>query len=310
MPPPKDATAGLEPTLQWMMAAITSPGGLPQGLMRAGQINDWAINDVVAVPSGVAPHSRLDIYARGYWLRLLDCLSADYPTLQRLLGEPLFEFFARRYLDQHPSQSFSLYGLGDRFPAFLRRSQSAAARAEGGAALRFPLELARIEQAIAVAVRAQGPEGDAPVSMDPAHLLLADGISIELPATTRLLLTRFPRTAFQPWLNGGTTDAPPTPGIGFLAVKRQRFRVSCEALSDWQFYGLAAARQQRRSLLSCVECAARRTKRPVPELLAKLAFWLPTAQAAGLVRLSVAPFGGTPAVARESIGAGNHETHA
>lgn len=286
MPPPKDTPTGLEPTLQWMMAAITSPGGLPQGLMRAGQINDWAIDDVVAVPPGVSPHSRLDIYARGYWLRLLACLSADYPALERLLGAQLFEFFARRYLDQHPSPSFSLYGLGDRFPDFLRCSQSAAARTEGGAALRFPLELARIEQAIAVSVRAQGPEGDIPASLAPTQLLLADGVHIELPATTRLLLTRFPLASFQPWLAGGTTDGPPTPGVGFLAVKRQRFRVSCTELSDWQFYGLAAARQQQRSLLSCVEFTARRTKRPVPELLAKLAFWLPTAQAAGLIRLA------------------------
>lgn len=289
MPPPKDTSAALEPTLHWMMAAITAPGGLAQGLKHAGQINDWGIDDIVAVPPGVAPHSRLDIYAQGYWLRLSACLSADYPALQRLLGDALFAFFARRYLDQQPSQSFSLYGLGDRFPDFLHRSQSTAAKHEGGTALRFPVELARLEQAIASSVRAQGPEGDTPAPLEPAQLLLADDVHIELPATTRLLLAHFPLSAFQPWLAGDTLDAPPPPGIGHLVVKRQGFRVRCEALSDWQFFCLAAAKRHRRSLLSCVEFAARRSQRPIPELLAKLAFWLPSAQAAGLVSVSVGP---------------------
>ena len=35
-------------------------------------------------------HERLEIYARQYWFRLLDCLYDDYPGLRSLLGQKRF----------------------------------------------------------------------------------------------------------------------------------------------------------------------------------------------------------------------------
>lgn len=277
--PASTARPDLAATQQWMLTAITAPGGLPQGLVQAQQACGWQIDDVVMAPPGISPHARLDIYAQGYWLRLLACLKADYPALLRLLGEPLFEFFARAYLTQHPSQSFSLYDLGDGFARFLRRSQSAAQKAASDGTLSFPIDLARIEQALAASQRASGLEGEVCEAIDPLHLLLGGGMNIELPATTRLVLAHYPLSAFQPWLNGDTASEPPEKHTAYIAIKRQRYRVSCEALTDWQFYFLAAARHGKRPLLACAEAAARRTQRPTSELLAKLAFWLAAAQA-------------------------------
>ena len=91
-------SSDLASTQRWMIAAITAPGGLPEGLAQALKAYNQTIEDVIIAPPGISPHSRLDIYAQGYWLRLFACLKADYPSLQRLLGEPLFEFFARAYL--------------------------------------------------------------------------------------------------------------------------------------------------------------------------------------------------------------------
>lgn len=287
-PNPHDATVpGLESTQRWMMAAITAPGGLPQGLQRAHEACGWDIGDVVAAPAGISPQGRLDIYAQGYWLRLFACLKADYPALQRLLGETLFEFFARAYLDRHPSQSFSLYDLGGQFPQFLRRSQSSAAKAAGEGKLNLPIDLARIEQAIAASLRATGLEGEAYEPADPMQLLLGEGVNIELPATTKLLLTHHPLSAMQPWFDNVTPDAPPEARTGYIAVKRQRYHVSCEELADWQFHFLAATRHRPRPLLHCAQAAARRCRRSVPEILAQLAFWLPTAQAGSLLSLSL-----------------------
>ncbi|TXT37902.1 MAG: hypothetical protein FD135_3269 [Comamonadaceae bacterium] len=281
------ATPNLASTQQWMMAAITAPGGLPQGLVHAQQACGWQIDDVVMAPPGISPHARLNIYAQGYWLRLFACLKADYPALLRLLGEPLFEFFARAYLDHHPSRSFSLYDLGCGFAAFLRRSQSAATKAANDGTLNFPIDLARIELAFAASQRASGLEGEVCEAIDPLHLLLGGGINIELPATTRLVLTHYPLSAFQPWLNGDTASEPPEKHIAYIAIKRQRYRVSYEALADWQFYFLAAARRRKRPLQACAEAAARRTQRPTSELLAKLAFWLAAAQAGGMVKMTL-----------------------
>lgn len=286
--PSPAASPGLAATQHWMLAAISAPGGLPEGLARAQQAHGWGIEDIVAAPPGISPHGRLDIYAQGYWLRLLACLQADYPALRRLLGEPLFEFFARAYLANHPSRSFSLYDLGNGFAHFLHRSQSAAAKAASHGQLRFPLELALIEQACSASLRASGLEGSDDGSVDPAALLLGGNMDIALPATTRLVIATHPLSAFQPWLDGDTPGGIPEDGTGYIVVARHRFHVSPHALTDWQFYCLAAARRQPRPLLHCVRAAARRCHRPIPEILALLAFWLPAAEAGGLLRLSQA----------------------
>lgn len=42
--------------------------------------------------------ARLDIYARGYVLRLLECLRAEFPILLALVGDQVFEMFASSYV--------------------------------------------------------------------------------------------------------------------------------------------------------------------------------------------------------------------
>ncbi|MBN3728729.1 DUF2063 domain-containing protein, partial [Burkholderia sp. Ac-20379] len=174
-----------------MQMATTHPGGLDAGLVQAAQHEGAGIAAVIATPAGVDPHARLAVYADGYWLRLIGCLEAEYPALLRLLGPTLFRFFARAYLHRHPSRSPTLHALGAAFPAFLLGSQ----RRTGGGAARpaaqtFPLDLARLERAIAESGRAAGlenaPHGVAATPMDVLPLLTGAACTIALPATTRL----------------------------------------------------------------------------------------------------------------------------
>lgn len=268
-----------------MLAAITDPNGLAAGLERARTEQGLAIGAVVAAPPGVDPRTRLNIYAEGYWLRLLACLHADYPALLRLLGEPLFEFFARGYLHHHPSTSPSLYDLGAAFPRFLRRSQT------GGPAARhrFPLELAALERAFTEALRSPGLEDEPPpVPLDPTLLLAGQSGTVGLPATTRLVALSHPLSAFRPWLAGESPPGLPETGRDYAAVRRHRHHVTWERLADWQFFALRHAARQPRPRLDCARAAARRTGRPLPEVQALLAFWLPAAQAGSLVALAAA----------------------
>ncbi len=281
---------GLVSLQRWMMTAITAPGGLPDGLAQARKAHDLVIEDVIEVPPGISPHSRLDIYAQGYWLRLFACLKADYPALQRLLGESLFEFFCRAYLSSHPSRGFSLYELGDGFARFLRRSQSASAKAADDGQLVLPLDLAQIERAMAASLRATGFESSDFEIVDPFDLLLGGNIEVVLPETTRLVVTHHPLSAFQALLHGSASPAPPETGISYLCVKRSYYHVSCVELTDWQFYFLLAAKAKttNRCLLKCVTAAARRSHRPLHDILAQLAVWLPMAQADSLLKLNPA----------------------
>ncbi len=272
-------------TQQWMLTAITAPKGLAEGLAKAQAAQGWSIENVIMAPAGISPHSRLDIYAQGYWLRLFACLKADYPALQRLLGAPLFEFFARAYLSNHPSRSFSLYDLGDGFAQFLRRSQSAAVKSADNGELQFPIDLAQIEQAIATSIRATGLENCELEMADPFSLLLEGNIKVVLPGTTRLVATHHPLSAFQPLLEGDALTGSPESGISYIAVKRYQYHVSCQKLTNWQFYFLLSAKANTRTLQECATAAARRAHKPSHEILTQLALWLPTAQAGGLLTL-------------------------
>lgn len=63
---------------------------------------------------------RLEIYARCYWFRLLDCLHEDCPGLRAVLGEKKFVRLAEAYLVRYPSRSFTLRNLPSRLEKFIR----------------------------------------------------------------------------------------------------------------------------------------------------------------------------------------------
>ncbi|WP_414447602.1 putative DNA-binding domain-containing protein [Burkholderia sp. 22PA0099] len=276
---------------RWMQMATTHPGGLDAGLAQAAQHEGADIVAVIAVPGGVDPLARLAVYADGYWLRLIGCLEAEYPALLRLLGPTLFRFFARAYLHRHPSRSPTLHALGAAFPAFLLGSQR---RAGGGVARpvsqSFPLDLARLERAIAESGRAAGIDnpvrGAGAATMDVLPLLTGASCTVALPATTRLLTLRHAADGIRPWLRGQRPDEPPARQANHVAIRRHRFRVSMEPLADWQFFALRRVARRPGTLAECARAAARRTGLSESELHARLALWLPTAQAASLVMLT------------------------
>lgn len=62
---------------------------------------------------------RLDVYAHGYRLRLIEVLDADYPALHTLAGDELFEQLARAYIAAHPSVFPNARWFGIHLPHFL-----------------------------------------------------------------------------------------------------------------------------------------------------------------------------------------------
>jgi hypothetical protein len=63
---------------------------------------------------------RLQIYARCYWFRIIDGMSADCPALRALLGEKKFFALVNAYLGKHPSRSHTMRDLCARVPQFIR----------------------------------------------------------------------------------------------------------------------------------------------------------------------------------------------
>lgn len=138
---------------RWMLDALLSPGAVAS----------------VAVAEQLLPGPELDaraclaIYQRSYGLRLERCLAEQFPALCHAVGEGLFHDFASEYLRAEPSDSYTLYQLGRRFPAWLEasrpdRDQPAHAREDW---IDFMVDLADYERALFCMFDAPGHEGGA-----------------------------------------------------------------------------------------------------------------------------------------------------
>ncbi|ABD54180.1 HvfC/BufC N-terminal domain-containing protein [Jannaschia sp. CCS1] len=131
----------------WMQAALINPRGV-RGEEVAARL----------VPSNrLSAAERLGIYQRSYIARLCACLAEQFPASRHALGDDLFDQFARVYLAEDPSDSYTLHELGRRFPAFLDASRPDADDPEPW--VTFMIDLARYERTLFVLFDAPGHEG-------------------------------------------------------------------------------------------------------------------------------------------------------
>ena len=130
--------------------------------------NPRAVDDVDAIfeaTPGLDAGQGLAIYQRSYYLRLTKCLQDQFPALNYALGADLFFDFAQEYIHAMPSESYTLYRLGERFSQYLNaerpdRDKSAAHREPW---IDFMVELADFEWQLFSLFDAAGHEfGDWP----------------------------------------------------------------------------------------------------------------------------------------------------
>src|SRR5262245_58775530 len=106
---------------------ITAPTGVGEALPHlaaeepaAAPLNRW-----ISGPDARFAEERLDVYANMYFYRLLDVLLGDYPKVLALVGQANFHNLVTDYVLAHPSENPSLRYVGERFPAFLKKSERA-----------------------------------------------------------------------------------------------------------------------------------------------------------------------------------------
>ncbi|GAB2702573.1 hypothetical protein GCM10010442_20950 [Kitasatospora kifunensis] len=182
---------------------------------------------------------RLDIYRRGYRLRLLEAMRGLHPGLCALLGRELFEDFALEYLDARPSRSPSLHQLGRHFAGHLAKRRPDRDRPPE---LRerwidLVIDLARYEQVFAEVYDGPGTEG---------RTDQLSGESIRLDATVqpspclRLLTLCGPVHGYVAAVRRGEQPAPPEPRPVRLAVSRRAYLVTTTELSPDAYDFLSA----------------------------------------------------------------------
>lgn len=64
---------------------------------------------------------RLDVYAEGYFFRILECLAKDFPKTKQALGDEVFSKIVSQYLKAYPSKSSSIDEVGCRFSEFISK---------------------------------------------------------------------------------------------------------------------------------------------------------------------------------------------
>ena len=162
---------------------------------------------------------RLGIYQRSYYLRLLQCMREQFPALCHALGDQLFTDFAREYLQTHPSESYTLYDLGRRFPHYLEQTRPDKDEPQQAREswVDFMIDLARFERQLFVLFDAPGHEGK-PFADEtvPDHLL-------QLQPCFALADCRFPVAHYYHQVRKGNNPAFPPEERSTIAIIRKNY---------------------------------------------------------------------------------------
>lgn len=217
-------------TLQrWFLDVITTPES------EAAPIDELSATRLATPGPRLSALSRVDIYRRGYHLRLLECLADDYPVLAGTLGPPEFEALCRRYVAEHPSQSPSLNEYGQHMAEHCRRSTLAHAD--------FLAELSRLEWAVVQSIHAPTA---ATLSVDELGLIPGErwpDARLRANPSLCILAFAYPVNAhFQAHFQGQTLPVP-KPRASSLAVyrtSRSVWRLELTAPMETLFSALAS----------------------------------------------------------------------
>lgn len=276
---------GIAQLQRWMNDVITTQGHMQHKLRRAEHLHGLHEASVIAETRDVSIYARMNVYTSGYVMRLFECLSADFPVLQKFMGEEVFDHFAKASLVWSPSTSYSLYDLGDTFIRFLEATRPAHLAPDDPEAvfLELPIEIARAERARQEAIRAKGLEGAELAEMFPVDILFGThGFTLSAPPCRRLLELKFPVKYMLDGLYEDTPYETPEPKQTFLAVSRMSYRPTMEELEPWQYYFLSACSQPT-TLTEAINRTAEITGISAATILADLCVWLQVFRDKGFV---------------------------
>ncbi len=270
---------------RWMLSAVTTPGGVREGVRIGRERHGLEVGEAVRGSNRLSAEARLDIYARGYLMRLLECLRAEFPILLALVGDQVFEMFATSYVWGRPPQSTSLYDLGAGFAAFLEATRPPSGSGPGSIEA-LPASLATLERARAEVWRARGLENEPAHHAAEAFTLMISGTSMCLPDSVRLLRLAFDFADAIAAANRGERPEVPRAAETLYAIARSRYRVRTHVLQPWQFELLRGCAKAEVPLQAASEHAAHATGREPGQVWADLLVWLPAALDAGLVTMT------------------------
>jgi hypothetical protein len=239
----------LDDIQRWMQAVIVHPQGVETGLKSPAarehiDVSPSDLHQVILPSQNLSSLDRLRVYANAYYARLLECLREEFPALRHAVGDAAFEAFAFGYLQQRPSQSYTLAELGRRFPQFLAETKPATGEnANQPHWTDFILDLAVVERAYSEVFDGPGLEGAAALRAEDVANVPPDrwpeARLVPAPCL-RLLELVFPVHEYITAVRKGRPASPPEPAPTYLVITRRSYLVRRCAISRDEFAVLAS----------------------------------------------------------------------
>jgi hypothetical protein len=113
-----------------------------QPVTEDGRATDELADSYIKPNDRLTSFDRLEIYNRQYWFRVIGAVAEDFPALNTVLGEKIFDQLVLAYLRENPSTSFTLRNLGSKLPEWLEAHPEFAPRRH-----KLLLDVARLEWA-------------------------------------------------------------------------------------------------------------------------------------------------------------------
>ncbi|MES2265660.1 MAG: DNA-binding domain-containing protein [Bacteroidota bacterium] len=269
----------------WLRTVVMAPGFLNQKIGFANHTYQLNEHDVVSHNDIASVHSRLNVYSSGYMMRLLDCMYADYAVSKKFMGDELFDSFAKAYLMYHPSTSYTLYDLGEKFPDFLDKTKPKVPDGEDSSAFDIPATLARVERARQVALRAPGTEQDiADAGINDVYQMFSTTLNIRIPECLQLLELDLPMKRFFEAVLRDEEYELPSLQKTFMAISRKNYRVVLDEITELQYLLLQECKNHN-NLYDAISALSISQNTPPADLLADAYLWLPYFRKCGFVQV-------------------------
>jgi hypothetical protein len=270
----------LETIERWMQAVVMHPDGAAGGVgsKPARRLLPQAatrLESVVLPSKSLSALERLDIYAHMYYARLLEILTAEYPTTRQILGDKAFTRASRQFLQRNPSKHRTLNRLSERFPDFLSRQLPRGNR-HG-----LAVDVARIERAMEDVFDA--PRAEPLTAAEFAAIGADEWLRVRLKVIPALqfLKLRYPANDYMNAVRGKGKPRNPRPRETFGIVYRRGYQV-CRRDQEPAQFKLLVALASGKTIAASVRATASGRRGGADRLGEKLGGWFREWAAAGL----------------------------
>ena len=225
----------------WLQTVIMHSEGIEKGINSSNAqtmipMESPQIQNVINPSQSLSSIERLAIYGNAYYARLIECLGQEFLAVRQTLGAEAFEGFAFQYLQEYPSNSYTLAMLGQHFPQFLRETRPETVEVPDWPD--FLIDLATVERIYAEVFDSRGPETADPIKLHNLQGITSANVSqviVKPFPCVRVAKLQFPVEEYISAVHRDETPDIPAPETTHLVISRKAYVVKRKVVSHPEF---------------------------------------------------------------------------